>query len=1304
MKDEEIKLLIVDDDPRTLRSQATLLEGVGYQVVQAGTGQEALHMARDIQPDLVLLDVILPDVDGVEVCRRIKADPALAQTFVVLLSGVSAAPEEQVEGLEAGADSVIARPIANRELLARLEALLRIQRAQEALHASETRYRDLFQNAPIGIYRTAPEGDILMANPTLVDMLGYDSFEELAQRNLESEGYHPDYPRSAFKASIAAEGGVTGLESAWQRKDGSTLFVRENARPVYDERGQLVAYQGTVEDVTERVERTRRLKRLNTLLDAIGDVNQILVHESDPVKLIDGTCDCLIQAQGYHAAFIALWGDEGRPRYVAQAGACSTVAGLMKELQRGQLQPRGEALSQPGIWVLEPAEAGRQDDASQDQDLRVTPLMHAGTTYGLMMVATPATIDVDDRERVLLEEVASDVAFALHNIQLEREHQEADRALRESERRQSLILDATVELFVYHDTDLRVQWVNRAAADSVGLTREDLVGRHCYQIWAQRDDPCPNCPVLRARETGEPQETEQTTPDGRVWFVRGYPIVGEGGEVEALVEFAQDITEQTVAQRALRESESRFRRIYESNMIGISYWDAADRIVDANEVYLDMIGYTQDDLEANTLRWSDLTPPEYAALDEKGMEEIMEQGFCSPYEKAYIRKDGRRVPVLIGGASVEGDSYEGISYAIDITERKEAEEQLALRRQLWDALMANTPDLVYFKDADHGLIRASQAYADAVGLPQEEMVGKTAAELWPREAERIIADERRVLAGEPIIQKEREATTATGEPRWYLLTKIPIYRDDEVIGFFAIDKDITERKLAEQEQERLAAQLQDQARRLEQILATVPEGVLLLDDEHRILHANPKAKADLDALAHADVGDVLTELGDCSLVDVLTSPPQGLWHQVDASERTFQVIARPMEAALDEAGDGRSDTEHWVLVFKDVTREQAIQKELQQQERLAAIGQLAGGVAHDFNNILGAIMLFAQMPLGSPDLSPRTTDALETILAESRRAADLVQQILDFSRSSMMETKTLSLTALAEETLGILGRTIPESIRLVRHLTPHPCTVKADATRIHQVLMNLALNAKDAMPDGGELRIAIDHVDVPSDDDAPLPEMGAGSWARMTVADTGTGLTEEAQEHLFEPFFSTKEGQGTGLGLAQVYGIVKQHNGFIDVETARGEGTTFTVFLPLLEGVEAEGIVASQRRFWQAGSETILVAEDAEQLRRAIQNGLTSLGYEVLTAANGREALETLPEHTVDLVLTDVVMPELGGEALLRHLRSTAPDLRVIAMTGHATDTDIQQLRAAGFAEAIHKPFSIEKLTEMIRNVLDRPA
>ena len=318
-----------------------------------------------------------------------------------------------------------------------------------------------------------------------------------------------------------------------------------------------------------------------------------------------------------------------------------------------------------------------------------------------------------------------------------------------------------------------------------------------------------------------------------------------------------------------------------------------------------------------------------------------------------------------------------------------------------------------------------------------------------------------------------------------------------------------------------------------------------------------------------------------------------------------------------------------------------------------------------------------------------------------------MDQILDFGRTRVVKTKPLDLGAFVKEVAHVLRRTIREDILLQVETSSSPCIIDADAARIQQILLNLATNARDAMPNGGELRFAVKcHQGQPGS--RPLEGSDdVTQWARLTVTDTGVGMPEEAWQHLFEPFFTTKGPQrGTGLGLAQVYGVVKQHGGRIDVESARNEGTTFTIYFPLMEDVPPAGTADTEPGIVAGQGETVLVVEDAEQILRAVNVGLTSLNYRVLCAANGLQALEMLGVEAVDLVLTDLVMPEMGGQALLQALREQGYPVPVLAMTGYAADGHDERLsdddlRERGFADVIRKPFSIDELAALVRQALN---
>lgn len=497
----------------------------------------------------------------------------------------------------------------------------------------------------------------------------------------------------------------------------------------------------------------------------------------------------------------------------------------------------------------------------------------------------------------------------------------------------------------------------------------------------------------------------------------------------------------------------------------------------------------------------------------------------------------------------------------------------------------------------------------------------------------------------------------------------------------------------------LVEKTREQARQVQQIINTVPEGMVLLDVDSRILLANPAAREYLVALAQPRVGDTLDHLGGRPITEFLTSPPQrGLWHEIMVDgppRRDFEAIARPLEIGPESDG--------WVLVVRDVTREREIQQRIHQQGRLAAVGQLAGGIAHDFNNIIAVIVLCSQLLLRAPDLSPRSRERLMAIFDQATQATRLIRQVLDFSRQSVLERQPLDLVPILKEMVKLLQRILPEDIRVELVHGSDDYTVNADPTRLQQALMNLAVNARDAMPNGGLLRIDLARTRFANCEAVPMEGMRAGDWLQLTVTDTGVGIPSDVLTHIFEPFFTTKPpGQGSGLGLAQVYGIVTQHEGCIDVDSRVGEGTVFTIYLPALPVPVVGPTETETPSLIRGRGEVVLVVEDNAATRAALQDALEDLGYQVLEAANGQEALAIFQQRgdEIDLVLADLVMPVMGGQALFHALMRLDPAVKVLAMTGHPLEDEIESLRAEGLIDCLPKPLGLDRLAQAVDRAL----
>ena len=500
-----------------------------------------------------------------------------------------------------------------------------------------------------------------------------------------------------------------------------------------------------------------------------------------------------------------------------------------------------------------------------------------------------------------------------------------------------------------------------------------------------------------------------------------------------------------------------------------------------------------------------------------------------------------------------------------------------------------------------------------------------------------------------------------------------------------------------QEINRLVDRLAKQQYRLESLIKELPIGILLFNDENCLITANALGQEYLSHLADEGVGDHISQLGSYTLPEILDQRTSSLPFEINIKEPSnlkFEAMARTI------IGGERLE---WVLTIRDITKERAIQEQMQMRDRLATVGQLAAGIAHDFNNIMAAIVIYADLLSVDPTISEDGQRQLATIQQQIQRASSLIRQILDFSRRSMIAKTTLDLLPFLKEIEKLLQRMLPETIHTELQYEQDSYMVHVDPTRIQQVLMNLAVNGRDAMPDGGELTFALRKLHLFEDDEMPHSYLRPGNWIQLSVSDTGVGIDPDDLKHIFEPFFTTKPtGEGTGLGLAQVYGIIKQHDGYINVESQVGEGTTFHIYLPQL--VEQEDEIERDEEFIQVNgaSRSVLLVEDNQATQNAVEAMLTSLQFNVLSARSGLEALDILEQlPVVDLVVSDIVMPEMSGVDLYKSIHRQLPELKFCFITGHPIEGEALEVLSRPEIIWLQKPFSIQEFQHAVQTLLE---
>jgi two-component system, cell cycle sensor histidine kinase and response regulator CckA len=646
-----------------------------------------------------------------------------------------------------------------------------------------------------------------------------------------------------------------------------------------------------------------------------------------------------------------------------------------------------------------------------------------------------------------------------------------------------------------------------------------------------------------------------------------------------------------------------------------------------------------------------------------------------------------------------------LSLVRDITSQKALETTLENSRNVLQTVFENMADPAWVKDTQGRFLAANKSLAHFYGLEVPDLLGKTIFEIRPEAAERMTIHDNEVVRSKGIIRTEHQLVDIHGNTNWFDTIKSPVIdHSGKVTGTVGIARNVSDWKRAEEE-------LRNSEERLRSVWERSADGMRLTDREGRIIAVN-EAFCRLVELARENlVGQVF------SIVYKEQGPNDGM----DVYIRRFDTgtIVPHLEARVtlwnskeldveisSSFIDAASQGKMVLSIFRNVTERKALEAQFRQSQKMEAIGQLAGGVAHDFNNMLAIIRGHADLLLMQPDALPaQANQSLTQIVAASQRAANLTRQLLAFSRKQAMEPRILDLNEVVKNLTRMLGRAIGEHIDLRCCYSDGLPAVEADLCMIEQVLVNLVVNSRDAMPGGGQITITLEGVSFDGPAATANSERRAGSFVCLEVSDTGHGIDPAHLSRIFDPFFTTKPlGKGSGLGLATVYGIVKQHQGWLEVDSKPGQGSTFKAYFPVCASGKTRRSHDKQAPL-KGGHETILLVEDDDDVRSVTRRVMEKLGYRVFEAPNAREALRIFDQEPgIDLLVTDILLPDgICGRQLSQQLREARPRLKTIFMSGHNTDalgTDTTFVyEAPGFS--IPKPCSTPKLAAAIRACLD---
>lgn len=889
------------------------------------------------------------------------------------------------------------------------------------------------------------------------------------------------------------------------------------------------------------------------------------------------------------------------------------------------------------------------------------------------------------------------------------ESRRAQEKLRQSEAQLRAIIDNYPSRICLADLESRILLANEAFAQEKHLPLNTVIGKTADDLENPDIAEEVRAHSKEVVELGRPVTQERQRPDSHgnpvTSSVAKFPVYGPEGSLMGIGTIATDISARRNMEEALRESEELLRSVIGSNPSPLSIIDRNHKYVIVNPAFEALFGRAATEL-LGTLSTSVLDK-ERGADVVAHERRVMETGKTSSEERALTLPDGRQIHNIVTKFPIvdaKGKVKLVGTMMTDISERKRFEEALQRSENQLRLVIDSLPIGIGYFGADERYVLANKTSANWYGTSPEEMVGKAPRKVL-KSAHPVFRDHvRRTLKGEAVTF-ETHAVYPDGIARDLLVTNVPDFGPNgEVRGFFGMAQDISERKRAE----RNSREIEE---RFQAVINNSPALIMLKDLEGHYLMVNDTFKKWFSLDPDCDIAETTVhDLFHEELAhDIVT-------HENRVIESGVPLI-REIEAAYPD-GVTRRVLAHKFPIFNpegkctalgtvnlDITEHRSLQAQLAQVQKMEAIGQMTGGVAHDFNNLLGVVIgnldFLSEALEGNAELLELVEPATKAALS----GAHLVRQLLAFSRKQPLLPKVIDLNDHVSGMMEMLQRTLGGTIKIKTDLSAGPRTVRVDPGQLGSALLNLAVNARDAMPDGGTLSIRTATVLLGEEDVERLPEVVAGDYAVVTVTDTGTGMEPDVIRQAFDPFFTTKEiGAGSGLGLSMVFGFTKQSGGHVEIESDVGEGTRVRLYLPHT-GQNPEDLSETADNPPRSRGERVLVVEDDPAILSLTLKQVRSLGYEAVAAHNGAEALDVLAgDSAFDLILTDMIMPGgLNGRAFATQACDMHPGIKVVYMSGYVAGAAKRTGSDDLNAPLLRKPFRKAALAQTLRQAFDAP-
>jgi PAS domain S-box-containing protein len=870
------------------------------------------------------------------------------------------------------------------------------------------------------------------------------------------------------------------------------------------------------------------------------------------------------------------------------------------------------------------------------------------------------------------------------------------------------IIDGSRHPIFVKDLKGRYIQTNAAFDERVRLPKDAIIGHASEDIFPPEVAAADQADDLQAliKPGGVENEVQMDLKDGRHTFtVHKFPLRDQSGHIYALFGFGYDVTDRKQAEAALQQSEEKFRQLAEN--ISEVFWisDPAKRRIEyVNPAFEAIWGRTRESLLSSPQAWTDAIHPDDRMRVIKAVSNRHKTGkFAETYR--IIRPDGsvrwihdRAYPVR----DARGEVGRLVGVAADITELRRIQEELTRQEEQYRGVFTAVTDGLIIRKLDETAVEVNPSFCKMLGYSRDEVL-------------RLKPEDFLSAESLPLYKTYLEALRSGGQYRFEGQcrlkggTLLPV----EVAGtllryggndyFLAAVRDITPHKEAQ-------AALRKSEADFRATFENAPIGIALIAPDGRVIRSN--------SAAHELLGYSESELQrmffkEFTHPDDVQPALEAFQELVEGKRTGYQVERRyvrkgggvvTVRLTISMVHGPEAKVQYAVAMLEDITEKKKMAKQFLRAQRMESIGTLASGIAHDLNNILAPILMAAGLLKGKMT-DPRDKEIVTIVENGAQRGASIIRQLLTFGRGLEGAKVNVQIRHLVNDMVHVIRETFPRNIEISSKASADLWMVNAEATQLYQVLMNLCVNARDAMPNGGKLTVSAENIRLEKEHASLNALAKPGSYVVVTVSDTGGGIPKEIINRIFEPFFTTKDvSRGTGLGLSTVMDIVKHHGGFVTVYSEPGKGTQFKVYLPASDAPQIEA--AEIATFAPLGNgELILVVDDEASIREATKQMLEANQYRVLTAANGAEALRVFLEDrkSVQLVLTDIMMPTMDGAHLIRSLRTDEPHLRLVAMSGLDEGFHTEELEALGVREFLTKPFDATELLNAVHRALIAP-